>query len=296
MSSITVSAYAKINLALYVLGKRADGFHEISTLLQAIDLYDSIRFEVTDSGLAMTSAGLPLSTGDDNLILRAVRILEEETGADLRLQVHLEKRIPVGAGLGGGSSDAAATLWAVNSLYRLGLSREKLDDLAGQLGSDVPFFLSAGQALAEGRGDKLTELAWPLDYHIVLVFPGVFVSAREGYANTRISLTNPLAQHKIRRSLGPEIFWNWLRSQTNDLTEGVVGNRPEVAACLRAVRDLGAHHACMSGSGSAVFGLFLEPLSEDAFQTLAMTDGWSAFRTQPLRAKEGSLPALVRGT
>ena len=295
MTSCTIAAYAKINLGLYVLRKREDGFHEVATLMQAIDLYDSIHFEVSESELAMTCAGLTLSSGDDNLIVRAVRLLEEDSGRSLPLHIHLEKRIPVGAGLGGGSSDAAATLWATNSLYRLGYSRARMSELAARLGSDVPFFLSAGQALAEGRGEKLTELTWPSDFHVVVVFPGVFVSAREAYANARISLTNPLAQHKIKRSLGAETFWNWLRSQTNDLEAGVVSDHPEVADCLQAVRNLGAHCACMSGSGSAVFGLFQKPLSEDAFQTLALTEGWSAFRTRPLRAKEGSLPALAKG-
>lgn len=243
----------------------------------------------------MTCAGLELSSGDDNLIVRAVRLMEEDSGRSLPLYIHLEKRIPIGAGLGGGSSDAAATLWATNSLYGLGYSRARMSELAAQLGSDVPFFLSAGQALAEGRGEILTELIWPSDFHVIVVFPGVLVSAREAYAKARISLTNPLAQHKIRRSLVAETFWNWLKSQTNDLENGVVSDHPEVADCLKAVRDIGAHHAGMSGSGSAVFGLFQQPLSEDAFQSLVVTEGWSAFRTRPLRAKEGSLLALAKG-
>jgi 4-diphosphocytidyl-2-C-methyl-D-erythritol kinase len=295
MSKSQVAAYAKINLALYVLNKRDDGFHNIATIMQAIDLHDLIHLEVTGSGLALTCSDPGLSTVEDNLVLKAVRALEAQTGQALSLRIPLEKRIPVGAGLGGGSSDAAATLWAVNELVGLGLSPEQLGELAAGLGSDVPFFLSSGQALAEGRGEQLTALAWPVDYHAVIVFPGVFISAAEGYSRAKISLTNPLAQHKIRRSSGSETFWNWLPTQSNDLSEGVMKHHPEVAACLQAVRDLGAQYAGMTGSGSAVFGLFRDSVSAHVMDSLARTPFWRAFRARPLRSKKGVLPTLVKG-
>jgi 4-diphosphocytidyl-2-C-methyl-D-erythritol kinase len=296
MSSCVVAAFSKINLALYVLKKRNDGYHDIATLMQAIDLHDSIRFTITDSDLRMTCSDPALTTGEDNLVVKAIRMMEDRSARALPMQIHLEKRIPIGAGLGGGSSDAAAALWATNSLFQLEWSPEILMELAAGLGSDVPFFLSAGQALAEGRGERLTPVTWPLEYHILVVFPGVFVSAREGYATAKISLTNPLAQHKIRRSLGPEKFWDWVSSQTNDLTDGVVSSHPEVATCLTAVRNFGALYAGMNGSGSSVFGLFSDPLSDSDVQSLAAEHGWQVFRARPLRSKEGVLPTLVKGT
>lgn len=291
-SSLRVRAFGKINLALYVLGKRADGFHEIATVMQAVDLCDTLTFARADSGLRFACTDSDLPTGDDNLVVRAVRLLEQETSRPLPLRIHLEKVIPVGAGMGGGSADAASTLWAVNHLYELGLEVEQLRSLGAVLGSDVPFFLTSGQALATGRGEVLTPLDLPIDYEVRIAFPGFPVRAAEAYAKAKTSLTNPLADCSFRRCSSPEKFWEWIRSHDNDLACGITAAYPAVARGIGAMRSLGARHAGMTGSGSAVFGLFARhegggnPASE-----WPLSGAWAVWSARPLKTGEDVLPA-----
>lgn len=292
MTRLTVPAYGKINLALYVLGKRPDGYHDIATLIQAIDTCDRLEIdsEVTDFQFSCSDPDLP--SGDSNLVVKAVLLLERECGRKLLLRVHLEKELPVGAGMGGGSSDAASTLWGVNKLCGLGLSDQKLRELGAELGSDVPFFLSSGQAIAEGRGERLTEVDWPLEYHILLAFPGVPISASEGYRRAKISLTNPLSDCKIQRRLAPERFWGWVGSQENDLTAGITASYPVVARGIEAMQSLGSRFAGMTGSGSAVFGLFDRPLSPNDWQLWPVAGEWRIWTARPLRNSRNLLPAI----
>ena len=291
MPTISVPAYGKINLALYVLGKRPDGYHDISTLMQAVDTCDRLQFDSNATDLQFTCDDPELPVGDDNLVVKAIRLLEREVGRVLPMRVHLEKVLPVGAGMGGGSSDAASTLWGVNKLYNLNLHVERLRELAAELGSDVPFFLTSGQAIAEGRGDQLVEVDWPVDYHLLLGFPGVPVSAAEGYRRARISLTNPLSDCKIHRRLAPEKFWGWVGSQENDLAAGITASYPVVARGIEAMNSLGARYAGMTGSGSAVFGLFDEPLAPTLWQTRLTSQEWRVWPARPLRITGSLLPA-----
>jgi 4-diphosphocytidyl-2-C-methyl-D-erythritol kinase len=290
-AELCVPAYAKINLALYVLGKRPDGFHDIATVLQAVDLHDTLAIRIDSAPLSLTCNDPGLATDESNLVTRAVRLLERECARELLLSIRLEKRIPVGAGLGGGSSDAAATLWAVNHLFDLGIGSSQLQALAVALGSDVPFFLTAGQALAEGRGEALTELKWPLQYHVLIAFPNLHVSSAEGYARARMSLTNPLVDYRISRYLAPENFWSWTRSQSNDLAAGVFDTYPIVAMGIEAMRALGAQHVGMTGSGSAVFGLFRTPPSAADLESWPADGTWLLQTAQPLRTPGCPMPA-----
>lgn len=160
---------AKINLVLEILGKREDGFHELRSLIQTIDLYDTLYFEISDK-VSFECTELSLRTSD-NLVLKAIKLVREATGCSKGVKVRLEKHIPWGAGLGGGSSNAATTLLALNKLWGLGLSLPKLTTLAAKLGSDVPFFLHGGLALVEGTGEKVTPLGIPQPRWLVLLVP-----------------------------------------------------------------------------------------------------------------------------
>ena len=165
---VTIETPAKVNLTLEVLGKRNDGYHEIASVMQAINLCDRLTFSIADD-LSLISDTPGLDT-KDNLVYRAASLLNDKTGVSAGAEIHLCKGIPVAAGLGGGSSDAAATLLGLNRLWGLHLARDELEELAAQLGSDVPFFLAGGAALAEGRGERITPLPSPPTFWLVLAF------------------------------------------------------------------------------------------------------------------------------
>ena len=169
--SLTLQAYAKINLTLEVLAKRPDGYHEISTILQTISLADTLTFEPSanlDFRCDVSSLKTP-----DNLVLKAARLLQETTGSNKGAIINLTKRIPIAAGLGSGSTDAAATLVGLNQLWELNLSLDKLTEPAAKLGSDVAFFLYGGTALAKGRGEQITPLPPAPEHWLVLLKPAI---------------------------------------------------------------------------------------------------------------------------
>lgn len=290
---IEVAAHAKVNLALYVLGRRPDGYHNIATVLQLVSLHDTLTFDLDAAKYSFTCDHPSLGDSESNLVTKAVRALERATDRALPVAIHLNKVIPVGAGMGGGSADAAVTLRTLNDYLKLGLPPERLYRLASELGSDVPFFLTSGQALAEGRGERLTDLDWPTNYHVCIAFPGVVVSAREGYQRARITLTNPLGDYRIGRSLAPGQFGKWLESCANDLEPGISSRVPEVALGVGAMRSLGATHAAMTGSGSAVFGVFPDPPPEDISERWQVAGRWQVFTARPVRIS--GLPAESSG-
>jgi 4-diphosphocytidyl-2-C-methyl-D-erythritol kinase len=179
-------AYAKINLTLEVLGKRDDGYHEIASVTQAISLCDTLHFRLEDS--IRLACNVPQLVSPNNLVFKAIRMLQDATGSRLGVFVSLEKKIPLSSGLGGGSSDAAVTLRALNELWELNLSREKLQDMAASLGSDVPFFLCDGAtALVQGRGERITRLPRLVKTWVVLVKPPIEIAnkTQEMYARLR---------------------------------------------------------------------------------------------------------------
>jgi len=291
MSSLTVPAYAKINLALYVLGKRSDGYHDIATLIQAVDLKDTLTLDPEAERLTLACSDPHLPTDDGNLVCKAVRVLEHRVGRSLPVRIQLTKSIPVGAGLGGGSSDAASTLWGLNRLFDLGLTVAEMQELGAGIGSDIPFFLTSGQALAEGRGERLHEYSWPLDFEVAIAFPGIPISAREGYARARPRLTNPLPSGSLKRYLAPGRFWDWIRSQENDLAAGVCAAYPVVSSGVKAMHTLGAAFAGVTGSGSAVFGLFARSTSEDVCTRWPAEGSWFVQTARPIRSHDLPLPA-----
>jgi 4-diphosphocytidyl-2-C-methyl-D-erythritol kinase len=291
MPPLSVPSYAKINLALYVLGRRDDGFHDIASVIQLISLHDTLTFSFDAPEFSLTCDAPEVPADESNLVARAVRLLEQEVGRPLNVGIKLAKEIPAGAGLGGGSSNAACTLRTLNEELGLAIPADRLYQLAATLGSDVPFFLTSGQALMEGRGEVLHDISCPLDYHLLIAFPGRPITASEGYQRTRITLTNPLGDGRIQRYLAPEKFRGWIRSQRNDLEAGVASAYPFVREGIEAMRTLGAFHAAMTGSGSAVFGLFSDVVAEETRLSWPTAGPWHVWIVQPIRTSGLPMPA-----
>ena len=257
-------APAKLNLYLRVLGERADGYHEIETLFERIDLADELTFEDDLRELALTCSDPTLSCGEDNLVLKAARLLRSTSGVAHGARVHLLKRIPIAAGLGGGSSDAAATLLGLNRLWNLGLQPSQLQPLAAQLGSDVPFFLSEALfAIGRGRGEICESLASVPPLAHVLVVPRERLSTNDIYRafaqrgdGAQIGLTAPrpsltMVAHALRNgSLGELAKGLW-----NDLEPVAIRRCPVIANIQSHLLACGALGSRLSGSGPSVFGL-----------------------------------------
>lgn len=266
-----------------MLGGRPDGFHEVRTVLQAVDLFDTVTFlsdelgvpRLTVSALPGVEAGLPLARGADNLALRALTLVEEEIGCRLPLRIHLRKRIPVGAGLGGGSSDAAAVLWGVWRLAHLGWDCRRLARLAARLGADVPFFLRGGTALGEGRGDVVRPLRFLGRWPVVLVRPPLAIPTAAVYQALAPSPTPP--------ARGREALLRAVRRRNKEAVAAVVGNALEEAAFslfpqLRHVKaelaSLGALAVGLSGSGPTFFLLARTMVEARRLARSATGPGW----------------------
>lgn len=258
----TVRALAKINLSLEVLGKRADGYHDIRTLFQTISLADRLELEFTPSRVSKieltSSVDIP-----NNLVVRAAETVFRAAQRGGLLRMRLIKKIPMGGGLGGGSTDAAAVLLALPALLGRALPLDALLDSAAALGSDVPFLLVGGTALGLGRGTELYPLEEAAAEHVVVVAPGVHVSTAEAYAGLGRSLTLPDSLPKINSSqtLAQAISRDrsvqvWGRYCNNDFEPVVFREHPRLGAIKRKLKQAGASAAMMTGSGAAVFGIF----------------------------------------
>jgi 4-diphosphocytidyl-2-C-methyl-D-erythritol kinase len=248
-------ASAKVNLALEVLGKRADGYHEIATVLQAVDLFDRIAVETADS-LSLHTDDPDLPTDEGNLVMRAARLLQKAAGIETGARIRLQKRIPVAAGLGGGSSDAAATLWGLSRLWKLRWPTARLQELAVELGMDVPFFLGAGRAVARGRGEQLAPLPGGGGYALVLVNPRVPLSTREVYGRVPTGWrAEPVGTDRVVEALRTRNVNRVAAALTNNLEGLVEPVLPVIGRMKAALLAAGALGAIMSGSGPTVFGM-----------------------------------------
>jgi 4-diphosphocytidyl-2-C-methyl-D-erythritol kinase len=273
-------APAKINLCLHVLGKRPDGYHELLMLMQRVTLFDRVVIELTPaSKLAVSCAGVPLAPGEENIAARAARLLLGRAGVARRVALTIDKQIPVAAGLGGGSSDAATVLLGLNRMLDLGASRETLRDLGRELGADVPFFVLERQAWAAGIGDILDPVPELPRVSYLLVNPGVAVSTAWVYGN--LGLTPPGDVAKLREF--PKTPEGLVRLLHNDLERVTVGRYPELAGIKAQLLSLGAAGALMSGSGPTLFGVFDDPVAaRRARQVLQAVPGWRVFLVEPL--------------
>jgi 4-diphosphocytidyl-2-C-methyl-D-erythritol kinase len=249
---------AKINLHLQVLGRREDGFHELRTLLQSIDLFDDLSaVQAADGHLELVVAPVgAVPVGDENLVLRAARALWRAARCQPGARLELSKRIPVGGGLGGGSADAAAALILLDRLWSLKLTPVELFGIAAELGSDVPFFLQGGTALGVGRGEEIIPLPDLPPLAVLVAVPELSIPTAEVYGRLprRLTWSRPDATViAFTAGLVREISWQGL---VNDLQPTVVEGWPEVARVLGELRYHRPQHAAVTGSGAAVFAVF----------------------------------------
>jgi 4-diphosphocytidyl-2-C-methyl-D-erythritol kinase len=257
--AVVVRAPAKVNLFLEVLAKRPDGYHEIATLLVAVSLYDTLEFKEDSSGAVRLHCDAPeLTTGPDNLVRKAADLLRQRTGCARGADIRLTKRVPLAAGLAGGSTDCAATLAGLNRLWRLGLSRDELARLGGELGSDVPFFFHTPAAWCTGRGEVVTPLALgrPLDF--VIAKPAAGLSTAEVYRGVTVPEA-PETGEEVRRAVADGDVEAVGRHLHNRLQEVAERLRPEIAAGLERLRAAGPAGQLMSGSGTSLFALCRDP-------------------------------------
>jgi 4-diphosphocytidyl-2-C-methyl-D-erythritol kinase len=268
---------AKVNLALEVLGKREDGYHEIATVLQAVDLFDRLKVEVADT-LSLRTDDPALPTDDGNLVMRAARLLQKAAGTDAGAAIRLTKHIPVAAGLGGGSSDAAATLWGLNRLWKLRWPTARLQELAVELGMDVPFFLGSGRAVATGRGERLAALPAGGGYALVLVNPRVALSTREVYGRVPAGWqAEPTGTERVVEALRTRNVGKVAAALTNNLESVVEPVMPVVTRMKAALLAAGALAAIMSGSGPTVFGMARSLDHARQIRTRVSRAGWACW-------------------
>lgn len=285
MRQISLKAMAKINLGLDVVGKRPDGYHDLRMIMQTVRLFDRVKLsETRSSGVRMKTNLRYLPTDQGNHAVQAARMLMEEFCINSGVFIDLQKRIPVAAGLAGGSSDAAAVLVGMNLLFRLGLSQEELRERGVRIGADVPYCIMRGTALAEGIGDRLTPLPHIPDCSIVIAKPDVRVSTK--YVYTHLVLDEQTRHPQIDSQIEA------IRSQDlgkmcelcgNVLEDVTIPAHPQIASIKEMMLQEGALSAMMSGSGPSVFGIFDDPeKAQRAYGKLReQTGGIQVFLTEP---------------
>jgi len=253
MEEFRIKTPAKINFGLNVIGKRPDGFHNIETIFYPVKLYDYLTFSFSKS-FKFYSNVESLNKEPNNSIIKAKRLLENLTRKKLNFTIRLKKNIPIGAGMGGGSSDGAATLLALNKIFELKLSKQKVKELALKIGSDVPYFMEPKPAFAISRGEVIQKIKFKIPYPILIVNPGINVSTKWAYQN--------IIPHKPKYHLfnlpliGFERFNKLKDLVTNDFEESVFKRYPKIQEIKLILYNSGARFALMTGSGSTVFGIF----------------------------------------
>jgi 4-diphosphocytidyl-2-C-methyl-D-erythritol kinase len=267
-------APAKLNLFLHVTGRRPDGYHELQTLFQLIDLCDTLSIRVTGDGRIERPAGPPGVDPDCDLTVRAARTLQAATGCRAGATLRIAKRIPLGGGLGGGSSDAATTLLALNHLWRCGLSIDELARLGLPLGADVPVFIRGSSAWAEGVGERLEPVELPERWYLV-IHPGVAVPTRDVFQSPELTRNSPVIT--IRAFFGPE----GASGSRNDCEPVVKARYPEVADALSWLGNFAS--ARLTGTGSCIFASFASAIEAERVAA-RVPDRWRAFVARGLNA------------
>jgi len=258
--SLRLRAFAKVNLSLRVLGRHPDGYHELRTIFQTISLHDTIELSITPGSAfeMFMTCNDPALLGLDNLVTRAIRAIAPEIGFKGSVSVHLEKRIPVARGLGGGSSDAAATLIGMLRLTGWDLPLPRLVEIAAGLGSDVPFFLFGGRAMAVNRGDEIYPLDDAPKQTVVVVSPrDIGVNTKEAYGWLSEELTKRVKPPNIWEFCA--LCWSRQETVSNDFEGPVFSRHPRLGEVRSELLKRGAANAALAGSGSAVFGVYRNP-------------------------------------
>ncbi len=291
-TSCFVRSYAKINLTLDVLGKRADGYHELATIMQMVDLYDTLCLTILDEDCVRIVSTRSELNSDDNLAVRAAQAIRHRFSFTQGLSIELHKRIPMAAGLGGGSSNAAAVLLALHQWWQLPLSPEDMLTLAASLGSDVPFFLTEGLALCEGRGERLTPLPtyWPASMRwLLLLKPTIGVSTATVFRNLPVSdYTDGVHTQAVCTVLlaKGEPF---REDMYNGLERGVLERYPEVAQTREDILRAGASFVRLSGSGPTLFAPFPELASATQAQQRLHEQGYEVYLTRAIHPTSGNI-------
>jgi 4-diphosphocytidyl-2-C-methyl-D-erythritol kinase len=281
-----IHSFAKINLGLSVLGRRTDGYHEIQTVFQTISLSDELEFQPSDR-LELSCENLPDTRKEENLIWKAAVSLAAKTSEKRGASIALRKKIPLGAGLGGGSSNAAATLLGLRRLWNVDLPDSDLRAIAATLGSDVPFFLSGGTAIGTGRGEEIELLPDFPAGHLVVIFPGIHVSTAEAYRSLNLGLTSPARAHTIQNLCGQARKGkSFLTEIFNDFEASVLPAYPPIMEAKRFLEERGAIIALLSGSGSSVFGFFSNEESAFAVSRAKARETWRLFPAKTLSRAE----------
>ncbi|MCI8465639.1 MAG: 4-(cytidine 5'-diphospho)-2-C-methyl-D-erythritol kinase [Lachnospiraceae bacterium] len=272
---ISLRAYGKINLGLDVTGKRPDGYHEVRMIMQTVSLYDSVRIGTRRAPGIGIRTNLPfLPTGPDNLVYRAARLLMDEFQIEEGLSIHLYKKIPVSAGMAGGSSDAAAVLVGVNRIFGLGLSKRELMKRGVSLGADIPYCIMRGTALAEGIGERLTSLPPMPECVILLAKPPVSISTKFVYGNLKVeSLPFHPDIDRMMDCLEKQDLDGICSRMENVLETVTIPVCPQIQTIKERMREAGAEVALMSGSGPTVFGIFKERSAADEAGDRIRTEG-----------------------
>jgi len=285
-SSLTLKAPAKINLFLKILNRRSDGYHEIESLMQKVELFDVLHLSRQGEGISLSCPGTALPENQGNLVYRAAEAFFSAIGVRAGVRIVLEKNIPIAAGLGGGSSDAATVVIGLNKLLNAQLGLKQLHDIARPLGADVPFFVQdCSAALATGIGDRIQQVEPVQEYSIVLVNPGFEVSTKWVYENfplTSNSNTYILARgRKVSKNFyaaAPGFF----EEIGNDLEAVTINRYPGIGDIKKELKKAGATTSLMSGSGPTVFGLFhSEEDAQRSFKLLSEEYGGNVFLTRP---------------
>lgn len=258
---------AKINLGLNIIEKRPDGYHNLETIFYPINLQDALevtRRENNDKEYTLHISGALLEgEPEDNLVVKAYKLLKKDYPGLLPVDIHMYKHIPAGAGLGGGSSDAACMIKLLNDKFSLGLSTERMEEYAVKLGADCSFFIRNKPVFATGIGNLFEPVELSLKgYHIILIKPDIFVSTRDAFAEIK-----PVRPAVSLKEIVKQPIETWKSSMKNDFEDSVFKKFPEIAAIKDELYDLGAVYAAMSGSGSSVYGIFKAPIEnvEDKF-------------------------------
>ena len=287
MREICVSGYAKINLFLDIFSKYANGYHGVRTIMQTVSLKDTVRLCMTNSGIGLSCSDPSLPCDEKNTAYRAAACFFEKSGIDSGVRIEIEKNIPVEAGLAGGSADAAATLLGLNEIYGFPLAKEALLSIAQSIGADVPFCVTCGTAFADGKGDEVYELAPMPECYVVIAkgkhgvsTPWAYGELDRIYKNFSDGAYQSASEKKMISAIERKDLYDICKNMRNIFEDVVVPHRPEVMLIKKSLIKNGAVNAMMSGSGTAVFGIFeKKDMAENCSQLLASDGFFSAVTT-----------------
>ena len=279
MKILTLNSYAKINIGLKIINQRIDSYHNIETVFQEVQFHDIITIKKINEGYKLSSNNVDFPMESSNTCVQAYLRLKKEFPKLKGVKIHINKNIPMGSGLGGGSSNAASTIIGLNNLYDIGLTTPQLKNISQDIGADVPFFIEGGIQHGQGIGDKLTPLKIKLPYTILLVFPNNTVNTRWAYSQIRNKLEIPIKAVNFADLMEKEMIPFQLFE--NDFEKIVFSTYPEIGLIKSKLLENNARFASLSGSGSTVFGFFND--EADAISAeLLFSKSYKTIITQPL--------------